>query len=132
MAVTAVVRAPLLAAAMLGIVPALAAEGKFPARPMRMIVASSAGTGADIFARIVAQGLTEIYKEQVVVENRTGAGGLIGGVVAASATVGLLGREGITIRKTILPTIYYLVFTGLIALIAFYVIGVTDPLMRVS
>ncbi|WP_373182278.1 L-lactate permease [Halomonas campaniensis] len=53
-------------------------------------------------------------------------------VVAASATVGLLGREGITIRKTILPTIYYLVFTGLIALIAFYVIGVTDPLMRVS
>ncbi|XQU08108.1 L-lactate permease [Halomonas sp. LY9] len=50
-------------------------------------------------------------------------------VVAASATVGLLGREGTTIRKTILPTIYYLVFTGIIAMIAFYVIGVTDPLM---
>ncbi len=50
-------------------------------------------------------------------------------VVAASATVGLLGREGATIRKTILPTIYYLIFTGIIALIAFYVIGVTDPLM---
>ncbi|PAU78237.1 L-lactate permease [Halomonas salipaludis] len=50
-------------------------------------------------------------------------------VVAASATVGLLGREGTTIRKTILPTIYYLTFTGIIALIAFYVIGVTDPLM---
>ena len=50
-------------------------------------------------------------------------------VVAASATVGLLGREGATIRKTILPTIYYLIFTGTIALIAFYVIGVTDPLM---
>ncbi|WP_043529831.1 L-lactate permease [Litchfieldella xinjiangensis] len=50
-------------------------------------------------------------------------------VVAASATVGLLGREGTTLRKTILPTIYYLVFTGLIALIAFYVLGVSDPLM---
>ncbi len=50
-------------------------------------------------------------------------------VVAASATVGLLGREGTTIRKTIIPTIYYLVFTGIIAMIAFYVIGVTDPLM---
>ena len=50
-------------------------------------------------------------------------------VVAASATVGLLGREGATIRKTILPTIYYLIFTGIIALVAFYVIGVTDPLM---
>ncbi|WP_404375670.1 L-lactate permease [Vreelandella aquamarina] len=50
-------------------------------------------------------------------------------VVAASATVGLLGREGTTIRKTIIPTIYYLVFAGIIALIAFYVLGVTDPLM---
>ena len=50
-------------------------------------------------------------------------------VVAASATVGLLGREGTTIRKTIIPTIYYLVFTGFIAMIAFYVLGVTDPLM---
>lgn len=53
-------------------------------------------------------------------------------VVAASATVGLLGREGETIRKTILPTLYYLIFAGIIALIAFYVIGVTDPLMRAS
>ncbi|MBZ0329536.1 L-lactate permease [Halomonas sp. ANAO-440] len=53
-------------------------------------------------------------------------------VVAASATVGLLGREGTTIRKTILPTLYYLIFTGIIAMIAFYVIGVTDPLMRVG
>ena len=50
-------------------------------------------------------------------------------VVAASATVGLLGREGTTIRKTIIPTIYYLVFAGIIAPIAFYVLGVTDPLM---
>lgn len=50
-------------------------------------------------------------------------------VVAASATVGLLGREGTTIRKTILPTIYYLVATGLIALIGFYVIGISDPLL---
>lgn len=53
---------------------------------MRMIVASSAGTGADIFARIVAQGLTDLYKEQVIVENRVGAGGLIGGAIAAQAT----------------------------------------------
>ncbi|WP_419307198.1 L-lactate permease [Chromohalobacter israelensis] len=50
-------------------------------------------------------------------------------VVAASATVGLLGREGTTLRKTILPTLYYLIFTGIIGLIAFYVIGVSDPLM---
>lgn len=53
-------------------------------------------------------------------------------VVAASATVGLLGREGITIRKTILPTIYYFVFAGIIAMIAFYVMGISDPLLRLG
>jgi lactate permease len=41
-------------------------------------------------------------------------------VVAASATVGLLGREGVTLRKTILPTIYYLVVIGCLGLLAAY------------
>lgn len=50
-------------------------------------------------------------------------------VVAASATVGLLGREGRTLRMTIIPTIYYLVFAGALALIAVYGLGVTDGLM---
>ncbi|WP_339526082.1 L-lactate permease [Pseudomonas sp. EA_35y_Pfl2_R111] len=50
-------------------------------------------------------------------------------VVAASATVGLLGREGSILRKTIWPTLYYVLFTGLIALFAVHVLGVSDPLM---
>ncbi|WP_372995091.1 L-lactate permease [Marinobacter sp.] len=50
-------------------------------------------------------------------------------VVAASATVGLLGREGQTLRKTIWPTLYYLLMAGLLALIAAYGLGLTDPLM---
>ena len=50
-------------------------------------------------------------------------------VVAASATVGLLGREGSILRKTVWPTLYYVLFTGLIALFAMYVLGVSDPLM---
>jgi len=50
-------------------------------------------------------------------------------VVAASATVGLLGKEGSTLRKTIIPTIYYLLVIGILGLIAVHVIGVTDPLM---
>ena len=49
-------------------------------------------------------------------------------VVAASATVGLLGREGETLRKTILPTIYYLTIVGAMGLIAIHILGVTDPL----
>ena len=50
-------------------------------------------------------------------------------VVAASATVGLLGREGSVLRKTVWPTLYYVLFTGLIALFAVYVLGISDPLM---
>ncbi len=49
-------------------------------------------------------------------------------VVAASATVGLLGQEGATLRRTILPTMYYLVATGALGLLAIQVLGVTDPL----
>jgi len=50
-------------------------------------------------------------------------------VVAASATVGLLGREGATLRRTIWPTLYYVLMTGIIALIAAYVMDFSDPLM---
>jgi len=50
-------------------------------------------------------------------------------VVAASATVGLLGREGTTLRKTVWPTLYYVLISGLLTLIAIYLIGVTDPLV---
>ncbi|ODQ00760.1 L-lactate permease [Salinivibrio sp. SS2] len=50
-------------------------------------------------------------------------------VVAASATVGLLGREGATLRKTVLPTIYYLIAAGVIGIIAIHVIQVADILI---
>ncbi|MGF1843908.1 L-lactate permease [Vibrio clamense] len=51
-------------------------------------------------------------------------------VVAASATVGLLGREGATLRKTIIPTFYYLIATGLIGLVLIYGFHLTDALMN--
>lgn len=67
--------------------PASAAD--FPIRPVRMIVPGSPATGMDNLGRVVAQGLTEIYKQQVIVDNRAGAGSLIGsGIVAASAADG--------------------------------------------
>ena len=50
-------------------------------------------------------------------------------VVAASATVGLLGREGAILRKTFWPTVYYVLMTGIVAMIALYVLGVSDPLV---
>jgi len=50
-------------------------------------------------------------------------------VVAASATVGLLGQEGQTLRRTIIPTIYYCLLAGILGLIGMYLLGLTDPLI---
>lgn len=49
-------------------------------------------------------------------------------VVAASATVGLLGEEGTILRKTVFPTLYYVLAAGLLGLLAIYGLGLTDPL----
>ena len=49
-------------------------------------------------------------------------------VVAASATVGLLGMEGSTLRRTILPTLYYVLFCGIIVMAAIYIFDFQGPL----
>lgn len=79
----------LFAAGLFPTAGALAAAGDFPSRPVRMIVPGSPATGMDNMGRVVARGLTEIYKQQVIVDNRAGAGSLIGsGIVAGSAPDG--------------------------------------------
>ncbi len=45
--------------------------------------------------------------------------------VAAAAVVGLIGKEGLILRKTFLPTIYYLVAVGVYAMLAIYVFGLS-------
>ncbi len=50
-------------------------------------------------------------------------------IVAASATVGFLGREGLVLRKTIWPTLYYLIVVGLLGWMMIAWWGIADPLM---
>ena len=57
----------------------------YPTKPVRMIAASSPGSAVDIVARIVAQKLGEQLGQQVVVDNRAGAGGNLGAELAAKA-----------------------------------------------
>src|SRR5512146_2319133 len=58
----------------------------FPSRPVRLIAPFPAGGGVDIVARQLAQKLTEQWGQQVVVDNRPGATGIIGTDIAARAT----------------------------------------------
>ena len=78
-----------LGAATLVAMPAQAQDAAFPSRPIRIIVPFSAGGVVDSGARIVAEKLGAKYRQAVVVENKTGAGGAIGTeLVAKSAPDG--------------------------------------------
>jgi tripartite-type tricarboxylate transporter receptor subunit TctC len=74
----------LLAVSVVGAV-AHAAEAQFPTRPLRYIVPFPPGGSTDIIARIVAAGLAERLGQQVVIDNRGGAGGTLGAEIAAKS-----------------------------------------------
>lgn len=62
-----------------------AADEAFPNRPIRLVVGFVPGGGTDVSARIIAQRLSEVIGEQLVVENKPGASGLIAGEMVAKA-----------------------------------------------
>lgn len=61
------------------------ADPAYPTRPVRMLVAQAAGGPTDVAARVFATRLSEIMGQQVVVDNRHGAGGSVAGEIAARA-----------------------------------------------
>ncbi len=75
--------ATLLAAALCG--PASAQVEAYPNKPIRLVVPYAAGGIADLLGRLIAEKLGASYKQSVVVENRPGAGGHLGGELVAKA-----------------------------------------------
>ncbi len=61
------------------------AQGAYPTKPIRLVVPFTPGAGTDTVARFVAQKLSDRLGQQVVVENRTGAGGAIGAAEVAKS-----------------------------------------------
>jgi tripartite-type tricarboxylate transporter receptor subunit TctC len=97
----------LLALALTLVWPAASSAQSYPNKPVRIIVPFGAGGPADVFARVLAQHLTETQKQSFVVENRPGAGAIIGtDAVAKSAPDGytlLLMSNTHTTNESLIP-----------------------------
>lgn len=87
--------------------PEVSAAERYPVRPIRFIVPYSPGGGADLVARMVAQKLGEAFSTTVVIDNRPGAGGILGTDLVAKAPADgytlLLGNVG---PLAIMPSLY--------------------------
>jgi tripartite-type tricarboxylate transporter receptor subunit TctC len=83
------------------------AQSAYPVKPIRLIVAFPPGGSTDIIARLVAQRLSERLGQQVIVDNRGGAGGTIGTEIAARAGAdGYTLTMGTTSTHVIAPAAY--------------------------
>jgi tripartite-type tricarboxylate transporter receptor subunit TctC len=71
------------------------ADTSYPSKPVTVITPAAAGNSPDVAARIVADRLTQIWKQQVLILNRPGAGGLIAAQAASTAE-----RDGYTLYMT--------------------------------
>ncbi len=85
---------------------------KYPARPVRVVLPFAAGSAVDVLARIYAQRMSESWGQQVLVDNRTGASGIIGMEIAARAapdgyTVGMGNIATLAINPSLYPKLPY-------------------------
>ena len=86
---------------------ALAMAQGYPSKPVRLIVPFAAGGNVDITARQIAPGLSELLGQNVIVDNRVGAGGVIGAeVVAKAAPDGYTLMMGSNSTVSVAPSLY--------------------------
>jgi tripartite-type tricarboxylate transporter receptor subunit TctC len=101
-----------------------ASTSAYPERPIRIIVPFGAGGANDVVVRIVATRLTDALGQQVVVDNRTGAGGLIGTEIAAKAP-----NDGYTLLGTATP---HVIFPHLHKKVPFDTLKDFAPIMQIG
>jgi tripartite-type tricarboxylate transporter receptor subunit TctC len=91
---------------------AAALAQSYPAKPIRIVVPFSAGGGTDLVARTVAQKMSDHWRQPVVVENRVGAGGVIGADAVAKAapdgyTLLMCSPQEIAVNHHVYPKVPY-------------------------
>ena len=85
----------------------VAAQQDFPSRLVRMVVGFPPGGGTDVFARVVAQGMSGLLGQQVIVDNKAGAGGIVASQsMLQAAPDGYTLLVGSTSTQVIAPLLY--------------------------
>jgi tripartite-type tricarboxylate transporter receptor subunit TctC len=97
---------PLAAAVCAFVLAASAAAQDYPVKPIRMIIPFPPGGGNDVAGRVVATALTERLGRQVIVDNRAGAGGVIGTELAANAAKDGYTLLVVSLAHTVIPWLY--------------------------
>ena len=97
---------PLAALACALTLAASAAAQEYPVKPIRMIIPFPPGGGNDVAGRIVATALTDRLGRQVIVDNRAGAGGVIGTELAANAAKDGYTLLVVSLAHTVIPWLY--------------------------
>lgn len=118
------------------------AAAAFPDKPVRMVIGYGPGSSTDLVGRIVAQGLSELWKQPVVVDNRAGAAGNIAAdMVAKSQADGytlLFAQNGLAISVAALPALPFngtrdlLPVTGVAATPHILVVNTASPVKTVA
>lgn len=97
---------------MVGLVPGIASADTYPSRPIKLIVPFPPGGPNDIIARVVAQRMSELLGQPVIIDNRGGAGGVVGTeAVARSApdgyTIGICSAGALAISASLVEKVPY-------------------------
>lgn len=104
--------AALLIAAFVALPMGAARAQTYPAKPVRLVVPAAAGGGLDLVARVTARGLSEIWGQQVIVDNKPGANFIIGTELVTKAapdgyTLLYVSSSALTINPVVFPDLSY-------------------------
>jgi len=127
------VRSLLLAAALLAALAGPAfAQADYPNRPVRLIIPFPPGGSNDVVGRVIAQHLGESLGKQVIVDNRAGAGGVIGTEVASKAAPDGYTLLGISLAHAVNPWLYKLPYDPIKAFAPIGIMGKGPVVLSVN
>jgi tripartite-type tricarboxylate transporter receptor subunit TctC len=117
---------------LLALTTTVAAQSDYPNRPVRLIIPFPPGGSNDVVGRVIAQHLGEALGKQVIVDNRAGAGGVIGTEVASKTAPDGYTLLGISLAHAVNPWLYKLPYDPIKAFAPIGIMGKGPVVLSVN